>query len=131
MSNSLWPHGLQPARLVCPPPSSGVCAHSCPFSRWSYLSHSLLPLSHFAFDFPSISFFFNESTPRIRWPKYWCFSFSTSPSKLGLVSFRIGWFDHLVIQGSLNHLLQNHNLKVSILWCSVAFMVQLSHPYGY
>ena len=67
----------------------------------------------------------------IRWPKYWSFSFSTCPSKecLELISFRIDWFDLLVVQGTLKSLLQHHSSKASILQCSTFFMVQLSHPY--
>ena len=67
----------------------------------------------------------------IRWPKYWSFSFSISPSNeyTGLISFRIDWFDLLAVQGTLESLLQHHSSKASILWCSAFFMVQLSHPY--
>ena len=81
--------------------------------------------------FPSIRVFSNESVLCIRWPKYWSFSFSISPSNeyLGLLSFRIYWFDLLVVQGTLKSLLQHHSLKASILHCSAFFMVQLSHPY--
>ena len=80
--------------------------------------------------FPSIKVFSSESTLHIRWPKYWSFSFSISPSSeySGLTSFRIDWFDLLVVQGTLKSLLQ-HNLKASILWHWTFFMVQLSHPY--
>ena len=69
--------------------------------------------------------------PYIRWPKYWSFSFSISPSNgySGLISFRINWIDLLAVQGTLKSLLQHHNSKASILLCSVFFMVQLSHPY--
>ena len=80
--------------------------------------------------FPSIKVFSRESSVHIRWPKYWSFSFSISPSNkyFGLISFRIDWFD-LAVQGTLKSLLQHHSVKVSILWCSAFFMVQLSHPY--
>ena len=80
---------------------------------------------------PRIRVFSNESLLPIRWPKYWSFSFSISPSDehSGLVSFRIDWFDLLAVQGTLKSLLQHHNLKVSILQCSAFFIVQLSHPY--
>ena len=73
----------------------------------------------------------NESALLIRWPKYWSFSFSNSPSKeyLGLISFRIVWFDLLSVQGTLKNLLQHHNAKALTLQCSAFFMVQLSHPY--
>ena len=81
--------------------------------------------------FPSIRVFSNESALRIRWPKYWSFSFSISPSKdyLGLISFRIDWFELLAVQGTLKSLLQHHSSKPLILQLSVFFMVQLSHPY--
>ena len=81
--------------------------------------------------FPSIRVFSNESTLRMRWPKYWSFSFSTSPSKEhpGLISFRMDWLDLLAVQGTLKSLLEHHNLKASIIWCSVFLVVQLSHPY--
>ena len=81
--------------------------------------------------FPSILVFSNESALLIRWPRYWRSSFSISPSieYSGLISFRIDWFDVLVVQGTLKSLLQHHSSKASILWHSAFFMVQLSHPY--
>ena len=81
--------------------------------------------------FPNIRIFSNESVLRIRWPKYWSFSFSISPSNeySGLVSFRIDWLDLLAIQGTLKGLLQHYSSKASILWHSAFFIVQLSHPY--
>ena len=80
---------------------------------------------------PSIRVFFNESTLRMRWPKYWSFSFSILPSKEhpGLMSFRMDWLDLLADQGTLKSLLQHHSSKASILRCSAFFTVQLSHPY--
>ena len=80
---------------------------------------------------PSIRVFSNESALPIRWPKYWSFSFSISPSKEhpGLISFRMDWLDVLAVQGTLKSLLQYHSSKASILWCSAFFTVQLSHPY--
>ena len=80
---------------------------------------------------PRIRVFSNESTLRMRWPKYWSFSFSISPSKEhpGLISFRMDWLDLLAVQGSLKSLLQHHSSKASILQCSAFFIVQLSHPY--
>ena len=84
----------------------------------------LLPSS-----FPSIRVFSNESALRIKWTKYWSFSFSISPSNSGLISFRMDWLDLLVVQGTLKSLLQHHSSKASILWCSAFFVVQLSHPY--
>ena len=81
--------------------------------------------------FPSIRVFSNESVLRIRWPKYWGFSFSISPSNeySGLISFRIDWFDLLAVQGTLKSLLQYHSSKAPILRHSAFFMVQISHPY--
>ena len=80
---------------------------------------------------PSIRFFSNESTLRMRWPKYWSFSFSIIPSKEipGLISFRMDWLDLLAVQGTLKSLLQHHSSKASILQCSAFFTVQISHPY--
>ena len=81
--------------------------------------------------FPSIRVFSNESVLHIRWPKYWSFNFSISPSNeySGLISFRMDWLDLLAVQGMLKSLLQHHSSKASILWCSAFFVVQLSHPY--
>ena len=92
------------------------------------LCHPLLPLPSI---FPSIRVFSNESGLRIRWPKYWSFSFSISPSNEhpGLISFRMDWLDFLAVQGALKSLLQHHSSKASILWCSAFFIIQLSHPY--
>ena len=80
---------------------------------------------------PSIRVFSNESALRVRWPKYWSFSFSIIPSKErpGLISFRMDWLDLLAVQGTLKSLLQHHSSKASILWHSAFFTVQLSHPY--
>ena len=81
--------------------------------------------------FPSIRVFSNESVLRVRWPKYWTFSFSISPSNehSGLISFRVDWLDLLAVQGTLKSLLQHHSSKASVLQCSVFFIVQFSHPY--
>ena len=81
--------------------------------------------------FPSIRVFSNESVPCIKWPKYRSFSLNTSPSNeyLGLISFKIDWFDFLAVQGTFMHLLQHHSSKAPILWRSAYFIVQLSHPY--
>ena len=81
--------------------------------------------------FPSIRVSSNESALHIRWPKYWSFSFSISPSNeyLGLISFRMDWLDLLAVQGNLKSLHQYHSSKASILQCSAFFIVQLSHPY--
>ena len=89
----------------------------------------LCPLLLLPSIFPSIRVFSSESVFCIRWPKYWSFSFSISPSNeyLGLISFRMDWLDLLAVQGTLKGLLQNHSSKASILWHSAFFRVQLSH----
>ena len=91
------------------------------------LCHPLLLLPTI---FPGIRVFSNESVLPIRWPKYWSFSFSISPSNehSGLISFRMDWFDLLAVQGTFKSLLQHHSSKASILWRSAFFIVQLSHP---
>ena len=92
------------------------------------LCHPLLLLPSI---FPSIRVFSNESTLCMRWPKYWSFSFSISPSNehAGLISFRMDWLDLLAVQGTLKSLLQHHSSKASVLRHSAFFIVQLSHPY--
>ena len=97
------------------------------FSQWHPLPPSLLLPSVF----PNIRVFFSESAHCIRWPKYWSFSFSISPSNeySGLISFRIDWSDLLAVQGTFRGLLQHHSSKASILRCSAFFIVQLSHPF--
>ena len=97
-------------------------------SNHCILCHPLLLLPSI---FPSIRVFSNESVLCIRWPKYWSFSFSISPSNeySGLISFRMDWFDLLAVQCTLKSLLQHHSSKASILRCSAFFIVQLSHPY--
>ena len=124
VSHSLQHHRLQHARLPCPSLFPGVCSNSCPLSRWCHPAISS--------SFPaSGSFPMNESTLRIRWPKYWSFSFNISPSDeySGLISFRMDWLDLLAVQETLQSLLQHHSSKASILRCSAFFIVQLSHPY--
>ena len=97
-------------------------------SSYLILCHPLLLLLPIP---PSIRVFSNESTLRTRWPKYWSFSFSITPSKEhpGLISFRMDWLDLLAVQGTLKSLLQHHSSKASVLWHSAFFIVQLSHPY--
>ena len=96
-------------------------------------SHFILcrPLLLLPSIFASIRVFSNESVLRIRWPKYWSFSFSISPSNeySGLISFRMDWLDFLAVYGTLKSLVQYHSSKASILQCSAFFIVQLSHPY--
>ena len=113
MSSSLQPHGLQ---LVMPSNHLILC---CP-----HLPPSI---------FPSIRIFLNESVLCIRWPKYWSFRFSISPSNeyAGFTSFRIDWFSLFAVQGTLKNLLQHHNSKASILRCSAFFMVQHSSIHDY
>ena len=113
MSDSLWPHGLQHARLLCPSLSPRVCLNSCPLSLWCPL---LLPPS----TFPSIRIFSNESGLHIRWSKYWNFTIRPSKEYSGLISFRIDWFDLLVVQETLKSLLQ-HQFK-SINYSVLSFL---------
>ena len=114
--------------------------HQLPESTQTYVhrvcdaiqpSHPLSSPSPPASIFPSIRVFSNESALRIRWPKYWSFSFNISPSNEhpGLISFKMDWLDLLAVQGTLKSLLQHHSSKASILWCSAFFVVQLSHLY--
>ena len=131
MSNSLRPRGLQHVCLPCPSPSPRAHSNSCPLSDAIQQSHPLLSASPPAFNLSQHRVFSNKSVLRIRWPKYWSFSFSISPSNeySGLITFRIDRFDLLAVQGTLESLLQHHSSKASILWCSDFFIVQLSHRY--
>jgi len=130
MPDSLQPYGLQHARLPCSSPTSWFAQT---IESVTPSNHLILccPLLLFPSIFPSIRVFSNESVLCIRWPVYWSFSFSISPSNeySGLISFRIGWFDLLTVQGTLKSLLQHHSSKASILWHSALFIVQLLHPY--
>ena len=132
VSDSLRPHGLQHSRPPCPSPTPRVYSNSSielvmPSNHLILCCPLLLPPSIF----PRIRVFSNESVLCIRWPKYWSFSFSISPSNeySGLISFRIDWLDLLAVQGTSQSLLQHHGSKASILWHSAFFIVQLSHPY--
>ena len=132
MSDSLWPHGMQHARLPCPSLSSGVCSNSCPLSRWCHptVSSSVAPFSC-PQSFPASGSF----------PMSWLITSggqsigaSASASVLpiniqGWFPFRLDWLDLLAVQGTLNSLLQHHSSKASILQLSAFFMVQLSHLY--
>ena len=133
MSNSLWPYEPQQARPPCPSPTLRVYPNSCPSSQWYHptISSSVTPFSSCLQYFPTPGSFSNESALRIRWPKYWSFSFSISPSNehTGLISFRMDWLDVLVVQGTLKSLLQYHSSKATNFWRSAFFIVQLSHPY--
>ena len=97
-------------------------------SNYLILYHPLLLLPSI---FPSIRIFSNESALRIKWLKYWSFSFNISPTNghSGLISFRMDWLDLLAVQGTLKSLLQHHSSKASIIQCSAFFIVQFSHPY--
>ena len=132
VSESLQPHGLQHARPPYSSPTPEVYSNSCPLSRWCHptISSSVIPFSSCPQIPPSIRVFSNKSTLCMRWPKYWSYSFSISPSKEhpGLI-FRMDWLDLLAVQGTLKSLLQHHSSKASILWCSAFLIVQLSHPY--
>ena len=133
MSDSLRPHESQQAKASLSITNSRSSLRLTPIK-------SVVPSSHFILCCPvfllppippSIRVFSNESTPRMRWPKYGSFSFNIIPSKKhpGLISFRMDWLDLLAIQGTLKSLLQHHSSKASILQCSAFFTDQLSHPY--
>ena len=128
MSDSLWPHGLQHARPPCPSPTPGDYSNSCPLSRWCHpaMSSSVVPFSSCPQSFPA-----SWSALHIKWPKYWSFSFSISPSNEhpGLIPFRMDWLDLPAVQGTLKSLLQHHSSKASSFLRSAFFIVQLSHPY--
>ena len=133
MSSSLWPHGLQHARPPCPSPTPGVYPNPCPSSRWCHptISSSVVPFSSSPQSFPASGSFPVSPVLPVRWPEYWSFSFSISPSSehSGLISFRMDWLDLLAVQGTLKSLLQNHSSKASDLWRSGFFIVQFSHLY--
>ena len=117
VSNSLQPHESQHARPPCPSPTPRVYSNSVMPSSHLILCRPLLLLPPIP---PSTWVFSNESTLRMRWPKYWSFSFNIRPSNEhpGLTSFRTDWLDLLTVQGTLNSLLQQYSSKASILWCS-------------
>ena len=131
MFDSMQPYGLQYTRLSCQSPT--------PFFL-KFMSIELVmpssnlilchPLLFLPLIFTSTRVFSNESVIRIRWPKYWSFSYSIcSPNEYsGLISLRIDWFDILAVQGTLKSLVQHHSSKASVLQLSALFMVQLSHP---
>ena len=131
MFDSLWPCGLQYARLLCPSLSSRVWLNSCPLSCWCHPTHPLTSPLLLPSVFPSIRIFSKKSVLCVRWPNYWSFSFSISLSNAysELISFRIDYFDLLAVQWILECFLQHLSLKVSILQCSAFFMVHLSHSY--
>ena len=130
MADSLQPHGLQHTRLPCPYLPEFAQTHAHWVGDAIQPSHPLSSPS-LAFNLSQHQGLSNELALPVRWLKYWNFSFSISPSNeySQLISFRIDWFDLLVVQGTLKSLLQYHNSKPSILWHSAFFMVQFSHPY--
>ena len=129
VSDSLRPHESKHSRPPCPSPAPGVHPNPCPLCRRCHptVSSSVVPFSTCLQSFP-VRVFSNEPALQIRWPKYWSFSFSISLSKEcpWLISFR---FDLLSLKWTLKSLLQHHSAKASVLWHSVLFMVQFSHPY--
>ena len=126
------PHGLQHAILPCPSSTPGACSNTCPLSQWCHptTSSSVVPFSSCLLNLSQHQGF-SQWVSGIRWPKYWSFSFSISPSNdySGLSSFRMDWLDLLTVQETLKSLLQHHSSKASILWCSAFLMVPISHPY--
>ena len=128
MSDSLRPHEPQHARPPCPSPTPKVYSNSCPLSQWCHptISSSVIPFSSCLQSFPASGSFQMSPTPHIRWPKYWSFSFSVSPSNeySGLISFRMDRLNLLAVPGTLKSLLQHHSSKASAF-----FIVQVSHPY--
>ena len=133
MSDSLRPHEPQHARPPCPSPTPGVYPNLCPLSWWCHLtiSSSVVPFSSCLQSFPTAGSLQGSQLFVSKWPKYWSFSFSISPSSeySGPISLRMDWLDLLAVQGTLKSLLQNHSSKESILLRSAFFIVQLSHPY--
>ena len=137
VSDSLQPNGQQHARLLCPSPTPRACSNSChQVSDSTQPSHPLSSPLLPPLIFPSIRVFPNESVLCIRWPKYWSFSFSISPSSehSGLISFRMDWLDLLAVQGTLKSLLQHHSSKASILQHSGGspswFLLKCTSPNG-
>ena len=134
MSNSLRSHECPVAKhasLTHSSPIPRAYSNSCPLSQRCHPIISTFLVTFFSSIFPTIRVFPNESVLHIRWPKYWSFSFSISPSNdyLGLASFTIDWLDLLAVQGTLKSLVQHHSSKESVLQCSTFFIAQLSHPY--
>ena len=132
VSDFLRPHELQHTRPPCPSQTPGAYSNPCPSSQWCHpaISSSVIPFSSSPQSLPT-SGSFPMSQLCMRWPKYWSFSFSISPSNEhpGLISLRMDWLDLLAVQGTLKSLLQHHSSTAPILQCSVFFTVQLSHPY--
>ena len=130
MPDSLQPHGLKHTRLPCPSTTPRACSNSCPSSQWCHLTISssqppplLLPPSVF----PNIRVFSNNSVLHIRWPKFWSFNISPCTEYSGLIS--LGLTGLILLSKGLSRVFFKPQFKTSILWHSVFFMVQLSHPY--
>ena len=127
--DSLQHHESQHARPPCPSQTPGAYPNSCPSSQWCHpaISSSVVPFSSCPPTPPSIRVFSNESTLCMRWPQYWSFSLSISPSNEhpGLISFRMDWLDLLAVQGALKSLLQHHSLKASIFRHSALTLTSL------
>ena len=132
MSDSMWCHGLQHARPPCPSPITRVYPNLCPLSGWCLLNISPSVVSFYSGiqSFPA-SDLLENSVLCIRWPKYWIFRFSISPSNeySGLISFRMDWLNLFTLQGTLKSFFQHYSAKASILHWSDFFIVQLSHSY--
>ena len=132
MSDSWQTHELQHTRPPHPSPTPGVHPKSMSIESVMPSNHLILcfPLLLLPLIFPNIRIFSNESVLCIRWPEYWSFSFSITPSNeySGLISFRMDWLDLLAVQGTLKSLLQHHSSKASALQCSTFSVIQLSHP---
>ena len=131
VSDFLRPHEPQHARPPCPSPTPGVYPNSCPLTESVMPSNHLIlcrPLLLLPSVLPNIRVSYNESVLCMRRPKYWSFSFNIRPSNEhpGLISFRMDWLDLLAVQRTLNSLFQHHSSKVSSLWHSACFIVQLS-----
>ena len=125
--NSSQPHGEQHARHPCPSPTPQACSNSCPSSQWCHqtISFSVIHFSSCLQSLPASGSFPMKRAFRIRWPKYWSFSLSISPSNdnSGLISFRMDCFDLLEVQGTLKCLLQHHSSKASVLQHSAFFIL--------
>ena len=133
VSDSLWLHGMQHARLPCPSPTRRDCSNSYPLSQWGHptISSSAIPFSSYLQSFLASGYFPMRLffAPGAKY--YRSFSFSISPSNeySGLISFRTDWLDFLAVQGTCKSLLQHYSSKAAILWRSAFFTVQLSYPY--
>ena len=133
MSDSLWPHESAVGQVYLSVTSSQNLLKLLSIELVMPSKHHILchPLFILPLVFPINRIFSSESVLHIKWPNYWCFSLSISPSNeySGLISFRMDWLDLLAVQGTLKGLLQHHSSKASIIWCSAFFMAHFSHPY--